>query len=199
VCVPAASVCPVPLRPRTALTRDWWWIIQSAPDLPRWPRNQESPTGSPPVPICFFSRALSIVLQTLRRLTGRYVVEGTALALTCHVCKHSPKVDAQQVSCCRYSFCKQCLVQSGQRGSVVRCPLCRTTDAGVSKDRTYDDSLQLVLVRCTEAPCCAWQGAFTAVEKHEESCEVRSRPHTIPISLCRHVMVGSRAFSFLSD
>ena len=87
------------------------------------------------------------------------------------------------MSCCRYSFCKACLIKSGQRGSVVRCPLCRTTDAGVSKDRTYDDSLQLVLVRCKEAPCCAWQGAFTAVEEHEEACEVRfSLPHTIPIS-----------------
>jgi hypothetical protein len=106
------------------------------------------------------------------------VVAGTALALTCHVCKHSPKVDAQQVSCCGHSFCSACLLQCGQRCGVERCPLCRTQEATVTKDRSFQDGLRLVLVRCKEE-CCAWQGAFTAVEEHEAVCEVYPDPHSL--------------------
>jgi hypothetical protein len=124
------------------------------------------------------------------------VVAGTAAVLMCHICKHSPKLDAQQVSCCRYSFCKACLFQSGQRGSVVRCPLCQTPDAGVSKDRTYEVTLQLVHVRCKDAPCCAWQGPYTAAERHEEACEVRSRS-SLPSPHNSHISYASIRPTFL--
>ena len=54
----------------------------------------------------------------------------------------------------------------------MKCPLCRAPRAFVTKDRSYEDGLKLVLVKCNDFPCCAWQGAFTTAEEHEAGCEV---------------------------
>ena len=91
--------------------------------------------------------------------------------LACPICHHGPKVDAHLVSCCSQSFCAKCLDRCGQKRNAVRCPYCRVT-ATVSKDRSFVDGLQIVRVRCKDAPCCRWEGYYPDVGAHEEACEV---------------------------
>ena len=91
--------------------------------------------------------------------------------LTCPLCRHAPKVDAQLLSCCGQSACAKCVLACGQRRFAVRCPLCRAGST-VSPDRSYQASLAYVQVRCVHSPCCHWVGAFTAVNEHEDECEV---------------------------
>jgi len=101
----------------------------------------------------------------------RFVTPGAATMLMCSLCRRAPKVDAQLLSCCGQSACGKCLQDAGQQGCAIRCPLCRAC-AVVSKDRAYETSLSLALVRCKYAPCCRWEGAFASAFDHEAVCEV---------------------------
>ena len=103
---------------------------------------------------------------------GRYVQPGVVALLTCPLCRHAPKVDAQFLTCCGQSACAKCVLACGQRGfTVPSCPFCRAGTT-VRPDRSFQESLAYVQVRCKHAPCCQWVGGFTAAPGHEDGCEV---------------------------
>ena len=100
---------------------------------------------------------------------SRFVQPGAATLLACSICQHAPKVNATLLSCCGKSACAKCLTDWGQErlsASGVCCPFCRQF-ASVSKDRGYEDSLSLAVVRCKFAPCCRWEGPFDSAAAHE--------------------------------
>ena len=103
---------------------------------------------------------------------SRFVLPQEAIKkLACGLCHHAPKVDAQLLSCCGQSACAKCIHDCGQQGSAVRFPYCRQC-AVVNKDRGYDDTLSLAVVRCRHSSC-DWTGPYDRVARHEaEECEV---------------------------